>query len=104
MLACLSREILMATERYPNQNVNMPMDPNAVQAVRDRTAPKQGSGVTVFAPADGKGSRRQVRPGEWVDDRRIVLDGKASPSHDSPPELKGSGKALPASYDPLKVY
>ena len=50
----------MATNKYPNQNVTMPMDKAAVQAARERGMPK-GIGVSSYGhtPADGKGSRRQ---------------------------------------------
>jgi hypothetical protein len=98
----------MATERYPQRNVNMPMDPGAVEAARQRGVPNV-SAVTAFTgPADGNGSRRQSANGEWIDDRRIVMDGPASPSADSPPEVEERERGVkgtpPASYDPTKVY
>ena len=98
----------MATEKYPHQNVNMPMDKEVVAAIRARllNPGKSPSRPTNnAAPSNGKGSRREVRPGEWVDDRVIDHSLKASPSKDSPPELKrGEGREVPASYDPAKVY
>jgi hypothetical protein len=94
----------MATEKYPNQNVNYPYNDAQLERARARLDPGR-SVPTYEADAGGKGSRREVRPGEWVDDRKIVIGGPSSPSKDSPPESKGkSGKALPASYDPAKVY
>ena len=94
----------MATEKYPNQNVTMPMSRGSVDAARARVS-VQGTGSPAPEPTNGKGSRREVRPGEWLDDRRIELDKPASPSKDSPPEMsKEGGRAVPASYDPLKAY
>lgn len=95
----------MATEKYPNQNVNVPMDEGAVQAARARML-RPHAGPSSFAPTpnDGKGSRRQVAPGMWIDDRVIVQGGPASPSNDSPPEPPKGRAAPPATYDPLKVY
>ena len=97
----------MATEKYPQRNVNMPMDPGAVQAARDRGAPK-GPAITPFAGAEnGNGSRRQVANGEWIDDRRIVLGAPPTPSEESPPEpdgLSAQPLVVPGSYDPAKVY
>lgn len=98
----------MATEKYPQQNVHMPMDPDAVQAIRDRLAPPGGSflpdtsGAGAVA-ADGKGSRREIRPGEWVDDRKITIGGPSSPSKDSPPEIVPRPEQT-ATYDPIKAY
>ena len=94
----------MATDKYPSQNVNMPMDDGAVQAARARLAPPQASSSFTQTPSDGKGSRRQVAPGMWIDDRVIVQGGPASPSKDSPPEWPKGKAAPPASYDPTKVY
>jgi hypothetical protein len=86
----------MATEQYPNRNVNMPMDESAVAAARARLNPGIPNGPMPLAPHDGKGSRREVRKGEWVDDRIINIGGPSSPSKDSPPELpKKGGRALP---------
>ena len=93
----------MATEKYPQQNVNMPMDEGAVAAARARLTPARSFSAPPAA-ANGKGSRREVRPGEWIDDRRIEIGGPSSPSEDSPPELPGTKAAPPASYDPAKVY
>jgi len=92
----------MATEKYPNQNVNIPYPQAAVDRARARLAP--GRNVPTFESPNGKGSRREVRPGEWLDDRRIVIGGPASPSKDSPPELPAVRGTPPASYDVTKVY
>jgi hypothetical protein len=96
----------MATERYPQQNHNVPMRQSAVDAARARLAPPTsgGGGYVPPAAANGKGSRREVRPGEWLDDRTINIGGPSSPSKDSPPELPQARGTPPASYDPLKVY
>lgn len=94
----------MATDKYPQQNVNMPMKQSALDAARARLDPGRVIASPPAASAHGKGSRREVRPGEWIDDRVINIDGPSSPSKDSPPELGKSGKAVPASYDPVKAY
>ena len=98
----------MATERYPQQNVNMPMDSGAVEAARNRGVPKVAAITPFSGPADGHGSRRQMANGEWIDDRQITLDAPPSPSEDSPPEIgereRGVKGTPPASYDPTKVY
>lgn len=100
----------MATERFPNRNVNIPMDPKAVEAARERANPgypglrSVGTPAQAPAPADNKyGSKRVVRPGEWIDDRSLKLGGPASPSKDSPPPLVKQGQ-VPSSYDAHKVY
>jgi hypothetical protein len=94
----------MATDQYPQRNVNMPMDEDALAAARAKLDPgSPGPGPMPNAPHDGKGSRRQVRPGEWIDDRVIVIGGPASPSEDSPPDLKPSERALP-TFAAGKVY
>jgi hypothetical protein len=91
----------MATDKFPQQNVNMPMDPKAVDAARHRLldpgGPKPSESLPVQPPITGSGggSRREVRKGEWVDDRVIVIGGPARPSEDSPPEWKKSGRAIP---------
>jgi len=98
----------MATEEYPNKNVNMPMRQSAVDKARasldpGRVVPPSGNQVS----ANGKGSKREVRKGEWFDDRVIDIGGPSSPSNDSPPEIEfktRSGKAVPSSFDPTKVY
>ena len=97
----------MATDRFPNRNVNMPMPPGAVQAFRDRTAPRHTVGPPRFGPSDGRGSRREVAPGEFVDDRVIVQGGPSSPSEDSPPDLVTLGKPIEFSgrmLSPAKEY
>jgi hypothetical protein len=92
----------MATDQYPNRNVNMPMRQDRVDAARSRqNVPASPGGE--FPPADGRGSLREVRKGTWIDDRVHIIGRNASPSKDSPPEW-GEGRAVPASYDPLKVY
>jgi len=93
----------MATDKYPNQNVTMPMSQARVDAARARLTPAR-PGIPKQPPSNGNGSRREVRPGEWFDDRRIHIGGPSSPSKDSPPDGKAEGRAVPASYDPLKVY
>jgi hypothetical protein len=95
----------MATDQYPHRNINMPMRQDRVDAARARTniAPNPPSGE--FPPQDGKGSKRQIRPGLWFDDRVHVIGRDASPSKDTPPVWdKKDSRAVPASYDPLKVY
>jgi hypothetical protein len=94
----------MATDRYPQLNHNMPMDPKAVEAARARLAPPRSFVPETMPPANGKGSRREVRKGEWIDDRVIVIGGPSSPSSDSPPDMPTLRDTPPASYDPLKVY
>ena len=94
----------MATFDYPQRNVNMPMDEAAVEAARAKLNPGGVTGEALpSAPSNGKGSRREVRKGEWVDDRVIVIGGPASPSEDSPPELKKSERAIP-TFVAGKVY
>jgi len=94
----------MATFDYPQRNVNMPMDEAAIEAVRAKLNPGGVTGEALpSAPSNGKGSRREVRKGEWVDDRVIVIGGPASPSEDSPPELKKSERAIP-TFVAGKVY
>ena len=95
----------MATDQYPQRNVNMPMDEKALAHARaklDPGVPGPSDSGPYNAP-NGKGSRRQVRPGEWIDDRVIVIGGPASPSKDSPPEWKKSERALP-TFTAGKVY
>ena len=97
----------MATDKFPQQNVNMPMDPKRVEAARERLlAPPRGALPETFTPQTngGKGSRREVRKGEWIDDRVIEIGGPSSPSADTPPELPAQRDAPPGSYDPTKVY
>lgn len=97
----------MATDKYPQRNHNIPMDDGAVEAARARLNPGVSGtqGNYPNTPSDGKGSRRQIRPGEWVDDRVINIGGPASPSSvdDPSPEWKKSDRALP-TFDPAKVY
>ena len=60
----------------------MPMKPSAVDAARARLdpgGPALPSGLLPSAP-NGKGSRREVRKGEWIDDRVIEIGGPSSPS------------------------
>jgi hypothetical protein len=94
----------MATDKYPQRNHNMPMNEGALAAARARLNP--GGGVApVQPPASGKGSRREVRPGEWVDDRVIEFGSMtASPSEGEPPAPRGmDGKSLP-TFTADKVY
>jgi len=93
----------MSTDKHPNQNVNMPMAQSRVDAARARLTPARAVPTYEGGGRDGKGSRREIRPGEFVDDRRIVIGGPSSPSKDSPPDVR-EGRNVPASYDPLKVY
>jgi hypothetical protein len=93
----------MATEKYPQRNHNMPMDEGALAAAREKLNPGGGSGP-VLPPVSGQGSRREVRPGEWIDDRVNVFGGPASPSEGTPPEPRGmTGKSLP-TFETGKVY
>lgn len=109
----------MATEKYPNQNVEMPMSKAALDKARARLDPGFAARISppeggtsepakggIFSPDkdDGKGSRRQIRPGEWIDDRKIVIGGPSSPSKDSPPDLDSGRATPPASYAPDKTY
>lgn len=95
----------MATEKYPNRNVNIPYDDAQLATVRGRLAPPRGYGGLPMsnAPADGKGSRREVRKGEWVDDRVFPMGGPSLPSKDSPPELEKDTRVLPTFVD-TKAY
>ena len=97
----------MATEKYPQRNVNVPMDAGAVEAARNRGVPNASIAPRMDPPEGSNGSRRQVASGEWIDDRKIILDAPPSPSEDSPPEVEAkgrAGKAVPGSYDPMKIY
>jgi hypothetical protein len=94
----------MATFKYPHRNVNIPMDPDALAAARAAFNPGSGLQPMPSGPTDGKGSRREVRKGEWVDDRVINIGGPSSPSEDSPPEFPQQRDVPPAVYDPLKAY
>jgi hypothetical protein len=87
----------MATDKYPNQNVNVPIGDRALAAARAKLAPGGYAPVPPTPQVNGKGSKREVRKGEWIDDRVIQIGGPASPSEDSPPELpkKRDAKALP---------
>lgn len=99
----------MATDKYPNQNVNMPIPPARLEALRSRLAPP-GAPPPSYPPAHGGGSRRQVRPGEWVDDRTVEIGGPASPSSDTPPPFpegwdeKGQRKGKSVVYNDTFVY
>ena len=94
----------MATDKHPQQNVNMPMRQDRVDAARARLAPPN-AGAPRSLPSNGSGSRREMRPGEWFDDRRIEVGGPSSPSEDSPPDAGNrEERAVPASYDAAKVY
>jgi hypothetical protein len=97
---------MMATKKYPNQNVKMPMDKEAVDAARARAMP-QGTATRAFQEQQptGGGSRRQTGKGEWVDDTVIEFDKPGLPSKDSPPVWdKKDERTVPGSYDPLKAY
>lgn len=92
----------MATEKYPQRNHNIPMRDDEVNAARQVLDP--GSGGPVQAPVSGRGSKRDVRPGEWVDDRIIQIGGPASPSEGKARKLFGAdGRALP-TFESGKVY
>ena len=94
----------MATDKFPQQNVNMPMSQARVDAARAKLTPPR-AGTQKPEPSNGNGSRREVRPGEWFDDRRIEIGGPSSKSKDSPPDpAKKESRTVPSSYDPLKVY
>jgi len=93
----------MATDKHPNQNVNVPILKARIEAARARLDPGRSISPLATAPVGGKGSRREIRPGEWIDDRVIDVGSmKASPSKDSPPVIES--RTIPATFDPLKVY
>ena len=96
----------MATNRYPNQNVNMPINRGAVQAARNRNVPESSGRQMQLAPQNGKGSRREIGNGEWIDDRVIDIGGPASPSEGGPEPTMNrvAERAVPTSYNPGKVY
>jgi hypothetical protein len=91
----------MATKNFPQRNNVMPMNPDAVAAARAKLDP--GKVAPVMDVPSGNGSRREVRKGEWVDDRKIIIGAKPTASPHSPPPLPEL-KELPASYDPAMVY
>lgn len=91
----------MATEKFPQRNAVMPMSPDRVAAARAKLDP--GRVAPVQDVPSGNGSRREVRRGEWIDDRKIVIGGPATPSKHNPPPLPDK-RELPASYDPAKTY
>lgn len=93
----------MATDKYPQRNVNYPFSKEALDAVRSRLTPPVTQFSHVAPPSGGKGSRREVRPGEWIDDRVIVIDGPATPSDESRVEPKRETRALPV-FSTTKVY
>jgi len=93
----------MATDKYPNQNVNIPYSQAAVDRARAALNPGRTAPPT-YENTTGKGSRREVRAGEWIDDRRIDIGGPSSASKDSPPELPAPRGVPPATYDVTKVY
>jgi hypothetical protein len=95
----------MATDKYPQRNHNMPMQEGALAGARARMLdPGVAGSVSNQPPVNGKGSRREVRAGEWVDDRVIVIGGPASPSDGEPPAMKGmDGRSLP-TFTAGKVY
>jgi hypothetical protein len=95
----------MATKRFPQRNVVMPMNPEHVAAARARLDISRSSPGIIIQPADGKGSRREVRKGEWIDDRVINHGAAPTPFAGSPtPPPLPDLKELPASYDPAMVY
>ena len=94
----------MATERYPNRNVNYPMKQSAVDAARARLDPGPASHSPVSVPTNGKGSLRKMGHGEWIDDRVITIDGPPSKSADTPPLTPAERGSKPTTYDPTKVY
>lgn len=97
----------MATDKYPNQNINYPAIPSRVAAARARLIHSTVGALAPYSPPpqDGRGSRREIRPGEWVDDRIIKHDAvRAWASPESPPELKPEKRLAPGSFDPQKVY
>jgi hypothetical protein len=93
----------MSTDKYPNRNVSVPYSRAQLDEARSHLGTSHPATMP-SGPASGDGSKRQVRQGEWVDDRRIVIGGPSSPSEDSPPDLPGVREVPPATYDPLKVY
>ena len=95
----------MATNKFPQRNVVMPMNPDRVAAARARLDVGRSSPGTIYTPQDGKGSRRELRKGEWVDDRVINHGAHQTKFAGSgtPPPLPDK-RELPASYDPAMVY
>lgn len=95
----------MATKKFPQRNVVMPMNPADVTAARARHSVSKSAPGDGYRPADGKGSKREVRKGEWIDDR--VIDPNAPPTKfagsGTPPPLP-EGREVPASFDPAMVY
>lgn len=93
----------MATNEYPQRNINYPFTKDALAAARARLAPKMTQNVQTPIPSGGKGSLREVRKGEWIDDRVIDPNGPASPSDEGRQEPKRESKALP-TFSNTKVY
>jgi hypothetical protein len=93
----------MATDRYPQRNHNVPMPDGAVSGARQALLDPGSTGPSQ-PPVTGKGSRREVRPGEWVDDRVIQIGGPASPSEGDPPEWKRRDSKILPTFTPGKVY
>jgi hypothetical protein len=95
----------MATKKFPQRNVVMPMNPEDVAAARagrfpvSRSAPGES-----YRPADGKGSKREVRRGEWVDDRVIDPHTVTKFAGSGTPPPLPEGREVPASFDPALVY
>jgi hypothetical protein len=95
----------MSTDKYPNRNVNYPYTKAQVDAATARLIPQgNDSSPPSPAPFNGKGSRRQVRPGEWIDDRTYQIGGPATPSKESPPELPPRRERALPTFEDDKVY
>lgn len=92
----------MATDRFPQRNATMPMSEERIRAARAKLDPGHASPAN-YPASDGKGSRREIRKGEWLDDRVITPNARPTPSPHNPPPLPDK-RELPASYDPAMVY
>lgn len=118
----------MATDKYPNRNAELPVDPKAVERARETLAPRSAGEGEAAALADqtmaGPGAEenarrlrrasagetraamREGRVGERTDTRgAIEIGGPSSPSEDSPPEVSRKRKAAPAmTFEPEALY
>ena len=95
----------MATKKFPQRNVVMPMNREDVAAARSSRFPvsKSAPGDT-YRPSDGKGSKREVRKGEWIDDRVINPHAVTKFAGSGTPPPLPEGREVPASFDPAMVY
>ena len=96
----------MATDRYPNRNVNMPIPEGRLAAARARTGAGRAPHYMpmTLPPGGGKGSKRETRPGEWIDDRVIDLNAPIEPSKETPPEPPEPSQRVTGGVGDDKVY